>query len=71
MSFRDSSEEEKLSQEGFSKLDWETIRKNNYISIPNVYKKFIFDSKYQIRALGELVTEVKGLLPKKKGLVSE
>ncbi|CAH1755778.1 15086_t:CDS:2 [Entrophospora sp. SA101] len=58
LSFRDSSEEEKLSQAGFSKLNLELVSQNNYISIPNVYKKFTFDSKYEIMALGELVAEV-------------
>ncbi|CAI2185201.1 15217_t:CDS:2 [Funneliformis geosporum] len=46
--------EEKL---GFSKLDMETIRNNNYVSIPNVYRKFTFDSQYDMLPLKELVEE--------------
>ena len=49
------SKEEKL---GFSKLDMETVKNNNYISIPNVYREFTFDSQYDIFPLKELVEEI-------------
>ncbi|CAI2177558.1 2440_t:CDS:10 [Funneliformis geosporum] len=52
-----SNEEEKLKN-GFQKLDVEVIRNNNYVSIPNIYKKFTFETQQQLISLGELVEEL-------------
>ena len=34
------------------------IRDNNYVSIPNVYKKFTFETQHRLISLGELVEEL-------------
>jgi len=56
--FKDSNEEEKLKV-GFTKLVMEKIRNNDYVSIPNVYQEFTFDSQYQTLILEKLVEQVK------------
>jgi len=55
--FKESSEEERLLH-GFEKLEMEKIRKNDWISIPNVYQEFTFDSLHELITLGELLEEV-------------
>jgi type I restriction enzyme M protein len=56
--FKDQSEEEKLKN-GFQKLEIAEIKKNHYISIPGLYKKFDFEeSKYKTIPLSELIEEV-------------
>lgn len=58
LSFNNSESEDTLLHIGFNKLEMETIKKNDYISIPNPYKKFEFNSKFETIALGELIEEV-------------
>lgn len=58
LSFNNSENEDALLHVGFDKLDMEAIRKNDYISIPNPYKRFEFNSKFETIALGELVEEI-------------
>jgi type I restriction enzyme M protein len=58
LSFNNSESEDTLLHIGFNKLDMEAIKKNNYISIPNPYKKFEFNSKFETIALAELIGEI-------------
>lgn len=58
LSFNNSENEDALLHIGFNKLDMEAIRKNDYISIPNPYKKFEFNSKFETIPLGNLVEEI-------------
>ncbi|CAG8787086.1 20048_t:CDS:2, partial [Racocetra persica] len=56
--FKDHSEEEKLKN-GFQKLEVEEIKKNYFVSIPGLYKKFDFTkSKHETIPLQELIEEV-------------
>lgn len=58
LSFKGTESEEKLLEIGFNKLDMEMVEKNDYVSIPNPYKRFQFNSKFETIALGELTEEI-------------
>lgn len=57
LSFNDVENENNLLHIGFNKLDLEEVKNNDYISIPNPYKKFEFHSKFENTALGPLIEE--------------
>lgn len=59
LSFNDTENENNLFEIGFNKLDVEAIKNNDYISIPNPYKKFEFNTSFKTVQLGELIEEVK------------
>ncbi|MCC8369711.1 MAG: restriction endonuclease subunit S [Rickettsia endosymbiont of Oxypoda opaca] len=58
LSFYDVEDENTLLHLGFYKLNLEEIRNNNYISIPNPYRKFEFNSEFKTIELKELIEEV-------------
>jgi len=58
LSFYDTDDENNLLNLGFNKLSMEEIRNNNYISIPNPYKKFEFNSKFETVELKEFIEEI-------------
>lgn len=58
LSYNNREDEDALLRIGFNKLDIETIKKNDYVSIPNPYKKFLFNSKFETVSLGELTEEI-------------
>jgi len=55
--FKDSDEKTKLKN-GFKKLEMEKIKKNNWITIPNVYQEFIFNNSHELISLGDLIEEI-------------
>ena len=57
MSFNDVENENNLLCIGFVKLSLEEIRNNDYISIPNPYRKFEFNSKFKNIGIGQLIEE--------------
>jgi len=59
MSFNGIENRDDLLHIGFNKLDMETIKKNNYISIPNPYRKFEFNNSFKQIALGNAIEELK------------
>lgn len=59
MSFNGIENENSLLHIGFNKLDLEEIKTNDYISIPNPYKKFEFNSKFKSISLSQLIEECK------------
>ncbi len=62
LSFYSNDNELDLKKSGFEKLDMGAIKDNKYISIPNPYKVFSFNTNYKIIALEDLVN----FLPKSK-----
>ena len=57
LSFNDVENENNLLHIGFNKLNLEEVKNNDYISIPNPYRKFEFNSKFENIALGQLIEE--------------
>ena len=57
LSFNGTENENTLLEVGFNKIDMEKIKTNNFISIPNPYKKFNFNSNIDIVVLSDLVQE--------------
>jgi len=57
--FKDSDEEKKIKN-GFKKIKINLIKNNDYISIFNVYRNYIFDNtKFKMISIGELVERTK------------
>lgn len=59
LSFNDAEHESSLLHIGFSKLNLEEVKNNDYISIPNPYRKFEFNGKFENIVLGQLIEECK------------
>nr|WP_253308331.1 N-6 DNA methylase [Rickettsia endosymbiont of Ceutorhynchus assimilis] len=58
LSFHDMEDESKLLDLGFNKLNMEEVKNNNYVSMPNQYKKFEFNSKFETVELKEFIEEI-------------
>jgi len=58
LSFHDMEDESKLLNLGFNKLNMEEVKNNNYVSMPNQYKKFEFNSKFETLELKEFIEEI-------------
>ncbi len=59
LAFNDVDDENNLLNIGFNKLNMDEVKNNNYVSIPNPYKKFEFNRNFQNIQLGELIEECK------------
>lgn len=59
LGFNNSENENNLLHLGFNKLNLETIKNNNFISIPNAYKIFNYNSNSKIIELGLYIEELR------------
>ena len=57
LSFNDIENESNSLPTSFNKLSMDELKTNDYISIPNPYRKFAFTSKFETFQLGELIEE--------------
>lgn len=55
LSFNDVENENNLLHIGFNKLNLKEVKNNDYISIPNPYRKFEFNSNFKNVPLGQLI----------------
>lgn len=58
LSFNGTENEGKLLEIGFNKLDMESVKNNDYISVPNAYKTFQFSGKYKFVKLENFLIKV-------------
>ena len=58
LSFYDVEDEDNLLHRGFNRLNLEEIKNNDYISIPNPYIKFQFNSEFKNINIGQLIEEL-------------
>jgi type I restriction enzyme M protein len=59
LSFNDVENEDSLLHVGFNKLIMKEVKENDYISIPNPYRKFKLDSEFENIQLKYLIEEMK------------